>query len=113
MSAGEKAIDAVVAHWKQVSEVRKTDVPEWNQVVYHKPFNMQERQKIALMVEQAGEYAAAVETVILKALDKSGERLFTVEDRKRLLVAADPSVVGRLSYAIAMPAPTVEDAAGN
>ncbi|MBD8875435.1 hypothetical protein [Roseibium polysiphoniae] len=102
-----KAIDVVVGHYKR-NRGSVVDVPEWSETkepfkVYFDPMTPKERKRINAENDGFFNAEAHVDTLIMKALDESGEPLFTAEDRHRLLTEADGAIIGRIALTIAMP----------
>lgn len=78
-----------------------TMVPEWGEAgvpleVFARPLTLAELSKIQKYAD-GDEVLLSVYTVIFKALDNSGELLFTLADKHLLLNGADPAAVGRLA----------------
>ena len=79
---------------------RKTiEVPEWNTTIYAKPLTLNEKRKLYRNLGSKNDDISLmmVESVILKAEDKDGKKMFTVDDRDRLLNKVDPDVVSDIA----------------
>jgi hypothetical protein len=81
--------------------MERTEVAEWGEegaplAVYAKPLTLAELSQIQ---KYAGsdEVLLSVYTVIFKALDADGQRLFKLADKHLLLNGANPAAVGRLA----------------
>ena len=72
------------------------EVPEWETTVYFKQYsNFMTEQKI--IEYNGGKLAEAlVETLIQKALDEDGKKLFRQADRATLLREVDPNIIIRV-----------------
>lgn len=109
-----KAIERAVAHYKGLERGR-IEVPEWGDedapfVIYWKPLTLKHRQKI--YGGRDGRPDVAVYAIIQMAEDQAGEKLFTLEDKEKLVRFTDSQVVARIADAI-MFQRTVEQARGN
>jgi hypothetical protein len=97
------------------NSVKSTKVREWGEngkplEVCCKPMTLAELSKIQ---KYAGEDEAqmCVYTVIFKALDGSGEPLFSLEDKGFLMNGANPAVVARIAKWILKGAGSAKTAA--
>lgn len=99
------AIDQVKAHFSN-QQVRLIEVPEWAGddgqplMIYAKPLTLTEKQKLRAYAQNGGELEILVYTLIMKAEDAQGNKLFTVEHKHSLMNSADPDVVGRVAREI-------------
>lgn len=93
-------LDKAKEHFSSL-EVQSIDVPEWDQTVYWRPWNIAERQKVWGAVKQSGrETELSARVLITKALDKDGKNLYSVGDLRTLCHDVDFAVVERISAAI-------------
>jgi len=82
-------------------EMQSIDVPEWDEVIHWRPWNINERQKVWGAVRQSGrETELSARVLIVKALDKDGKLLYSTNDLRTLCYDVDFSVVERISAAI-------------
>jgi len=99
------AIDQAVSHFKNLNDDPKViEVEEWGEdgkplLIYYTPFTIGERRKL-LKNSQGDEMLIGIYTLIMKALDGSGENIFTLEHKKRLLDHVDSDVVARVAAEI-------------
>lgn len=117
-------------NWKeqaksQFAERRKPDtlvaipVPAWNTTVYFWPdMTLAERREIFMLAKQKGEETildleAMAVTLIVRARDKDGKRLFHKAERMELMNDYDPEVITEIVAAMNSPVLTVEQAEGN
>lgn len=96
-------IDRVRAHFDQ--GLRKFEVPEWGDesgplVIYTTPLTLKERRSI-MKLAGGDEQDGLARTLIMKARDKDGQALFTLEDKKTLVEFADSEVITRIVLWIA------------
>jgi hypothetical protein len=97
-------------------EVKVIEVPEWGEggvslQVYHKPFTLAEQKKLYSMSKDDNIEMLA-HTLILKALDGDGKKLFTLADKVTLMHKVDPYVLARVAGEITA-VDSVEDQLGN
>lgn len=94
-------------------------VPAWKTTVYFWPdMTLAERREIFMLAKQKGEETildleAMAVTLIVRARDSEGKRLFSKGERMELMNEYDPEVIAEVVSAMNSPAPTVEDAEKN
>jgi hypothetical protein len=94
------AIDAVVAHFETL-ETKTVEVPEWGDlVIYVEPMTLLDQRKLTAKTKGKDNVEGAVSTIIMFAKDGQGGPLFTLEDKAKLMRAADVEIVGRVAKAI-------------
>lgn len=102
------AIDNARAHFSRQA-VRIIEVEEWPGddgkplVIYAKPLTLAEKQKLRNFAQQFGDMEILAQTLILKAEDAQGEKLFTIADKHALMHATDPDVLARVVVQITRP----------
>ena len=100
-----KAIDQAKAHFKTL-KTKTIEVAEWGDengplVIYVEPFTLKDKAKLQAVTKVTGsEIDALVELVVMKSLDKNGEKLFTIEDKHALRNAVDSRILERISAEI-------------
>lgn len=78
-------------------EMTKISIPEWDMDVYcRKTYPFREEARIIELQAQGKTVEALVESLIVKALDKDGKKIFTSADRISLMNEADPAVIIRI-----------------
>ena len=89
---------------EQFSSIKRKqiDVPEWNTTIYAKPLTLAEKRKLYRNLGAKSEDVSSmmVEALIMKAEDKDGKKLFTPDDRDRLMNKVDPDVVSAVATEI-------------
>lgn len=117
-------------NWKdkaksQFAERRTVDtlvaipVPSWGTQVYFWPdMTLAERREIFMLAKQKGEETvldleAMAVTLIVRARDKEGKRLFSKAERMELMNEYDPEVIAEIVSAMNSPVQSIEDAEGN
>jgi hypothetical protein len=73
-------------------------VPEWdNQKVYFKnAITLKEQSKLIELASQGKQVEALVESLIVKARNEDGTKMFTMVDKPTLMNEVDPNVIIRL-----------------
>lgn len=103
------AIDFARAHFSAKARIR-IEVPEWAVegggplVIHASPLTLAEKQKIDVYRERWGNMEGLAYTLILKAEDAEGKKLFTLDDKRALMTQVDPDVLARVVLAIVVPA---------
>jgi hypothetical protein len=94
-----KVLDKATAHFRnQISgEMRTIEVPEWETKIYFKSVtNLREEGKILELNQQGKSVEAVVESIIIRARNEDGTKMFTVADKMVLLNEVDPKVLIRI-----------------
>jgi len=91
------AIDRITSHWRTRARMRKIEVPEWGITIHYRPPNIAQRINLEKALKERGDHAAAVEAVLLLALDEQGRRIFSDGHRAELMHEADPDVIVRVA----------------
>ena len=94
-----KAIDRATAHFDSI-DVRKLTVEEWADesgpfVIYAKPLTLQASQKL-YRLSKNDDLALLAYALIQKALDDSGDSLFTMDDKYKLMNHVDVGVLTKI-----------------
>ena len=100
-----KYAEAILDHAEeQFSSIKRKqiDVPEWNTTIYSKPLTLSEKRKLYRNLGAKSEDVSSmmVEALIMKAEDKDGKKVFTPDDRDRLMNKVDPDVVSAVATEI-------------
>lgn len=103
-------LDALVAHYDG-SGLKSVDVPEVGQTVYFQPPTFAEGVAIARGVREGDNIELMVRTIVRKALDKDGNRLFddSVETKAALQKKVDARILQRIVVAMG-ESPSVDEA---
>jgi hypothetical protein len=95
-----KAIDRATAHFKEMlaSDLRgPIKVPEWDLDVYWHPSTTMAEESVIIELSQSGKQTEAlVMSLIIKAKDAEGKKIFETADKVRLMRAVDPAVILRI-----------------
>lgn len=96
-------IEQITAHYSN-TEIASVDVPEWGAggeplTIYWTPLTIREHGSITK--RSKGDISHFnIEVLLAKALDAEGNKLFTLEDKQKLLRAADARIIARVAEAI-------------
>jgi hypothetical protein len=95
-----KILDRATAHFREKisGELNHVTVPEWdNQKVYFKnAITLKEQSKLIELASQGKQVEALVESLIVKARNEDGTKMFTMVDKPTLMNEVDPNIVIRL-----------------
>ena len=94
------AIQSATAHFKEklAGKLYKYHCDEWDMDIYYQASSSMRIESKIMSLTQNGKAAdALVESIILKALDQDGNRLFKETDRATLMNEADPQVIIKLA----------------
>ena len=87
------------AHFRNAlsQELKSVEVPEWDSTIYFKTATTFATEKKILDLHSKGEMVEAlVETLLHKALDKDGNRVFTNADKVVMMREVDPEIIIRV-----------------
>lgn len=95
-----KVLERATAHFREKinGELKYVVVPEWdNQKVYFKrAITLKEQSKLIELATQGKQVEALVESLIVKARNEDGTKMFTMVDKPTLMNEVDPNVIIRL-----------------
>jgi hypothetical protein len=95
-----KPMEKITGHFRNkiTGQMKSIHVPEWDLEIYFKEVNtLTEESKMLNLAQQGKTIEALVETLITKARDKDGAKLFRPADKVTLMNEADPNVVIRVT----------------
>jgi hypothetical protein len=93
------AIGNITSHFRSKinSALKKIDVPEWELDIYYKTTStLKEQSKIVELSQKGATVEALVETLLMKARNEDGTRMFVPADKTVLMNEADPDVLIRV-----------------
>jgi len=107
-------IEKAKAHFRErlSEDMRSVEVPEWGTVIHFRPINLRDQDRIYRYIAK-GSLEALAETLIVRALDGDGNKLFRPVHKTEFMRAVDPDVITRVCQAMADAGPTVEEAEKN
>ena len=88
-----------VEHFKsRENDLKELHVEEWDTTVYYREKGAFKDQSAIMQLHQQGKVVEAlVETIIVKALDATGKKMFQPAERVVLLNSADPTVLVKIA----------------
>ena len=98
-----KTLDKITKHYhKEIGgEAEKFHVEEWDMDIFYKStYTFRVESKVLEMQSKGQIVEALVESLIQKALDGKGKRIFDEADRSVLMNEADPSVITKVAGVI-------------
>ena len=99
-------LDKAKEHFKAIDR-KIIDVPEWKITIYAKPLTLADK-RILTRNTKPDDVTLFADVLILKAEDKEGKKLYSLEDKQTLMRSVDPEVVARVAQDILSVIP-VED----
>ena len=95
-------IDSAKAHFESLG-VQSIEVPEWKDeagnpsIIYWNPINLSEKNKLFRKSDNLNDVSILADILIMKSLDKDGNKLFTLEDKIPLMHKVDSDVLSRVA----------------
>ena len=95
-------IDIAKSHFENIG-VQSMEVPEWTDedgkavVIFWNPITLSEKNKLLKKSETLNDVAILADIMIMKALDKDGNKIFKLEDKIALMHKADSDVLSRIA----------------
>jgi hypothetical protein len=89
-------------------------VEEWQDekgqptIIYWQPITLAEKKKLFNKTENLNDAGLLADVVVMKALDKNGDKLFSLEDKLALNHKVDSDVLSRIAVAM-VQTPSAED----
>lgn len=94
-----KVLDKATAHFRNkiTGDMRKIHVPEWETDIFFKEANtLKEEGKLIELAQQGKTVEALVETLIVKARNEDGTKMFGPMDKVVFMNEVDPNVIIRI-----------------
>jgi hypothetical protein len=95
-----KVLDAATSHFREKinAGMQSITVPEWDNVkVYFKPtVTLKEQSKLIELATQGKSVEALVETLIVKARNEDGTKMFSPAEKVVFMNEVDPSILIRV-----------------
>lgn len=94
-----KVLDKATSHFrvKIGGELSSITVPEWDCKIYFKAgVTLKEQSRLIELAQQGKAVEALVESLIVKARNEDGTRMFTTVDKVTFMNEVDPQVVIRV-----------------
>jgi hypothetical protein len=100
-----KIIDRAKTHFENLG-VQSIEVPEWKDedgnpsVIYWNPITLSEKNKLFKKSDNMSDVSILADILIMKALDKDGNKVFTLEDKIPLMHKVDSDVLSKVASAM-------------
>ena len=100
-----KLIDSAKSHFESLG-VQHIEVEEWKDeagkpsVIYWNPMNLSEKNKLFKKSDNLNDVSILADIVVMKAIDKDGNKFFKPEDKMALMYKVDSDVVAKISNAM-------------
>ena len=97
-----KIIDRAKSHFESLG-TQSIEVPEWKDddgkptIIYWNPITLSEKNKLFKKSDNLSDVSILADILIMKALDKDGNKVFTLEDKIPLMHKVDSDVLSRLA----------------
>ena len=94
-----KVLDKATAHFRNriSGAMKKITVPEWECDIYYKEASsLKEEGKVLELNQQGKTVEALVESLVIKARNEDGTKMFAMPDKMILMNEVDPSVLIRV-----------------
>lgn len=94
-----KIIDKATSHFREKlnADMKSIKVPEWDATVFFKTtVTLKEQSKLIELASQGKQVEALVESLIVKARNQDGTKMFSPADKVILMNEVDPNVVVRV-----------------
>ena len=95
-----KVLEKATAHFRNKisGEMRKIEVPEWECNIWVKnSATLREESKILELSQQGKSVEALVESIIVKARNEDGTKMFTMPDKMTFMNEIDPQIIIRVA----------------
>ena len=98
-------IDIAKSHFENLG-TQSIEVPEWKDdddkatVLYWSPMTLSEKNKLFKKSDNLTDVSILADVVVMKSLDKDGNRVFKLEDKLALMHKVDSDVLSRIATAM-------------
>jgi len=94
-----KVLERATAHFREKigGELKHIYVPEWETKIYFKnSISLREQSKLIELAQQGKTTEALVESLIVKARNEDGTKMFNMPDKVTMMNEVDPAVIIRV-----------------
>jgi len=94
-----KILDRATSHFREKlsGDLKSIDVPEWDAKIFFKSvITLREQSKLIELSSQGKQVEALVESLVVKARNEDGSKMFTMPDKVTLMNEVDPAVLIRV-----------------
>ena len=95
-----KILEKATAHFRAQlnNSMEVIDVPEWETKIYFKKVTtLKEESKVLELTQQGKTVEALVESIIMRARNEDGTKMFSMPDKITLMNEVDPKVIIRVA----------------
>ena len=98
-------IDIAKSHFENLG-TQSIEVPEWKDedgkptIIYWNPITLSEKNKLFKKSDNMSDVSILADIVLMKALDKNGNKVFTLEDKLALMHKVDSDVLSKVATAM-------------
>ena len=98
-------IDRAKSHFESLG-TQSMEVPEWKDddgnptVIYWNPITLAEKKRLFQKSDNLNDVGILADIIVMKAIDKDGKKLFTLEDKIALMHKTDSDVLSRIATAM-------------
>jgi hypothetical protein len=94
-----KVLDKATSHFrtKISAEMKSVYVPEWDTKIWFKAaITLRDQSKLIELASQGKQVEALVESLIVKARNEDGTKMFSMPDKVTLMNEVDPNIIIRV-----------------
>lgn len=94
-----KVLERATSHFREKisGDMQHIYVPEWDSKIYFKStISLREQSKLVELASQGKTVEALVETLIVKARNEDGSKMFSMPDKVTFMNEVDPNVIIRV-----------------
>ena len=98
-------LESAKSHFENMG-VQSIEIPEWKDangnpsIIYWNPITLSEKNKLFQKSGNMSDVSILADILVLKALDKDGNKLFTLENKLTLMHKVDSDVVAKIANAM-------------
>ena len=98
-------LDHARSHFENIG-VQSIEVPEWKDengkpsIIYGNPINLYEKNILFKKSGNMSDVSILADILVMKALDKDGNKIFKPEDKMALMYKVDSDVVAKIANAM-------------
>lgn len=95
-----KPLDKMTAHFRNKisGDLKSIKVPEWDLEIFFKTTNtLQEESRLIQLAQEGKTIEALVETLIVRARNEDGTKMFKLADKATFMNEVDPQVLIRVT----------------
>ena len=98
-------LDNARSHFENIG-VQSIEVPEWKDengnpsIIYWNPINLYEKNVLFKKSGSMSDVSILADILVMKALDKDGNKIFKPEDKMALMYKVDSDVVAKIANAM-------------